>query len=270
MKNRWTLLPWAAMDKVVSVLTSGAEKHGEDGYKSRAAQSYIDAALRHIAEHQKGVTADHETGQPPLAHAVADLLFAMELGRETMTLPSGLFDTIPEVNDFRGLFSTPDHSFSATDRHCPLEDEYMGYDLSALDLPEWATWIATESAGALWAYQYEPIAGAWGWTTERGKYMCLDRLNPPNNWRSTKRKVDKPATAADILPHDIYGPITDLPDWANWVATDSDGDVYVYEEEPILQDDIFDVPWQTGTEFKRINTVKPPKDWRSTKRKIKR
>ena len=163
MKNRWTLLPWKQLNKVVSVLTFGAEKHGDHGYKKRTEKEYLDAALRHIVEHLRGVTEDHETGEPPLAHAVADLLIAMEI----------------------------------------------------------------------------------------------------------ERAEEKHVTPDEILPYDIYGPITELPYWAEWVAVDENGEVWVYEEEPYTGGDVW--WWSEGSDlWESVNKVDPPADWTQTKRRIKR
>ena len=162
MKNKWTIIPWKQLNKVASVLTFGATKHpGKKlGNKGDEAE-YLDAALRHIVEHLAGVTEDHETKEPPLAHAVADLLIAMELRQPAEEI-------------------TPD----------------------------------------------------------------------------------------EILPHDVYGPITELPDWAEWVAVDKIGDVYIYELEPYAGEDVW--WWQEGSLEEIINVVGPPADWTQTKRRIKR
>lgn len=80
-KLRYSLLPWLGVDEVVHVLEHGAAKYGEENWRKvdDARRRYLDAALRHIREDMRGGTLDGDSGRRTLAHAVASLLFVLEL-----------------------------------------------------------------------------------------------------------------------------------------------------------------------------------------------
>lgn len=80
-KARWDLLPFAAMEEVVEVLTFGAEKYSPDNWRTvvNARKRYLAAAFRHMAAWARGEHTDKESGLSPLAHAVCCLLFVLEL-----------------------------------------------------------------------------------------------------------------------------------------------------------------------------------------------
>ena len=86
-KSRMDLLPFVALESVGHVLRHGADEYGEENWREvpRWRRRYVAAALRHIAAHcvggglTGGLPLDHESGQPHLAHAVASLLFVLEL-----------------------------------------------------------------------------------------------------------------------------------------------------------------------------------------------
>lgn len=76
-KPDWDLLPYAEVEAVVRVLTSGAKKYAPDNWKrvpdGRA--RYFAAAMRHLAAWREGEANDLETGESHLAHATCCLLF---------------------------------------------------------------------------------------------------------------------------------------------------------------------------------------------------
>lgn len=74
-------VPPNALLAVAKVLTFGAEKYGRDNWRrvESADTRYMDAALRHINAYQRGETADPESGESHLAHAVCSLMFMIEL-----------------------------------------------------------------------------------------------------------------------------------------------------------------------------------------------
>ena len=80
-KPRYDLTPVYAEEEVVKVLTFGAELYGDENWREveNARSRYVAAAKRHIAEYRKGIRADKDTGLHPLAHAVCDLMFVVEL-----------------------------------------------------------------------------------------------------------------------------------------------------------------------------------------------
>lgn len=80
-KARWDLLPIAALDSVVRVLTFGAAKYGDDNWRSveHPRRRYYAAAMRHVAAWWSGETNDPESGEHHLAHAACCLLFVLEI-----------------------------------------------------------------------------------------------------------------------------------------------------------------------------------------------
>lgn len=85
-KQRYDLLPFAALDEVADVLGHGARKYGENNWQQvkNAHKRYIAAALRHISAYQQGQELDEETGLHALAHAVCSLLFIISLDFERL------------------------------------------------------------------------------------------------------------------------------------------------------------------------------------------
>lgn len=80
-KLRWDLLPWKAMEEVVSVLTFGARKYSDNGWKKvpHLRKRYRAAALRHLASaFGWREMVDSESGKSHLAHAICCLLFIAE------------------------------------------------------------------------------------------------------------------------------------------------------------------------------------------------
>lgn len=87
-KSRLDLLPFGALEVVGHVLRHGADTYGEDNWREVPGwrRRYFAAALRHLAAHAKGgglfaggLPLDQASGLPHLAHAVASLLFVIEL-----------------------------------------------------------------------------------------------------------------------------------------------------------------------------------------------
>lgn len=84
-KLRWTLLPLLALSFVVRVLMHGASKYpSADNWRrvDNAGERYLDAAFRHLVAFTRGEWLDTESGLPHLAHAIACLLFILELRSE--------------------------------------------------------------------------------------------------------------------------------------------------------------------------------------------
>ncbi len=80
-KRQWRLLPWAAVDQIVGVLTEGARKYAPDNWRKVPdwRGRYFDAALRHLAAWQRGEANDPEWGYSHLAHAGCCVLFLLAL-----------------------------------------------------------------------------------------------------------------------------------------------------------------------------------------------
>lgn len=86
-----TRLPWRALAIVAKVIESGDRKYHQgdwihapervDGRRDLA------SALRHIGEYVEGQDVDEDSGESPLAHAAARLLFLLE--REARGIKGG-------------------------------------------------------------------------------------------------------------------------------------------------------------------------------------
>lgn len=84
-KPRLDLLPPRATVELGHVLTMGAEKYGPDNWRKGGTESiprYIAAGLRHVFAYMGGETHDQESGRHHLVHAVASLMFVVELEGE--------------------------------------------------------------------------------------------------------------------------------------------------------------------------------------------
>lgn len=81
-KLRYDLVPFAALDEVVDVLTYGAQKYAPENWRHvpDAQTRYFAAAMRHLSRWKQGEIVDDETGCDHLAHAVCCLMFLIELG----------------------------------------------------------------------------------------------------------------------------------------------------------------------------------------------
>lgn len=76
-------VPLDALLAVERVLAYRAETTGElpgnELWPTRTPEHHVRKALGHVLEWQSGICIDHETGEDPLAHAAARLLFALAL-----------------------------------------------------------------------------------------------------------------------------------------------------------------------------------------------
>jgi hypothetical protein len=82
-KPRYDLVPWAAMDDVVRVLTYGAQKYAANNwlYVEGKEHRYPAAAFRHLSAYMQGEKHDPETGLSHIAHAMCSLLFILALDK---------------------------------------------------------------------------------------------------------------------------------------------------------------------------------------------
>ncbi len=80
-KPRYDLFPVEAEAAIVDVLTFGAKEYGDDNWRGveNPSQRYYAAAKRHLAEWRRGHVLDPKSGLPHLAHAIASLVFLLEL-----------------------------------------------------------------------------------------------------------------------------------------------------------------------------------------------
>jgi hypothetical protein len=87
-KPRWELLPLDPIEMVVRVLTFGASKYSDDGWRKveNAKERYFGALLRHIFAFRRGEWLDPESGLPHIAHALCNLVILYELHKDSDAL----------------------------------------------------------------------------------------------------------------------------------------------------------------------------------------
>lgn len=80
-KPRYDLLPFKALDGLVSVLTFGANKYAPNGWRTvpEAKERYLAALLRHLSARQQGELVDKESGLPHIYHILCNAAFLAEL-----------------------------------------------------------------------------------------------------------------------------------------------------------------------------------------------
>lgn len=79
-KPKLSLIPIQAKHELARVLEFGAIKYGKDNWKQcDDFLRYINASLRHIDAYIEGKEDDQESNHHHLAHAVASLMFVLEL-----------------------------------------------------------------------------------------------------------------------------------------------------------------------------------------------
>ena len=83
-KPQWSLVPSAAMEEIVDVLTYGANKYSPDNWKyvDNHDTRYFNAAMRHLWAWRQGEKDDSESHKSHLAHAACCLLFLMAFDQE--------------------------------------------------------------------------------------------------------------------------------------------------------------------------------------------
>lgn len=89
-KTRWSLLPFDALEPVVSVLDYGATtKYCKNNWKKVPHKAaYADAIMRHWVQYfNDGEEFDQESGQSHLAHLVCDALFLLWDRQDSKEVP---------------------------------------------------------------------------------------------------------------------------------------------------------------------------------------
>ena len=113
-KLRYDLIPVGPLEKLAYVYTIGAEKYGDNNWRSGIAYSRIVAALmRHLEAWRAGRTVDPDDGQHPLASVAWCALTLMEYE-----------NTRPEFDDRPGFMVSLGEAFTlAFKRHMEHEFE---------------------------------------------------------------------------------------------------------------------------------------------------
>lgn len=85
-KLMWDILPYDQVEKVVEVMTHGADKYGAETWKTVDSPRYEAAFMRHYVAWKKGEKVDADSGLTHLSHAACNLLFMMWMeGRNEKT-----------------------------------------------------------------------------------------------------------------------------------------------------------------------------------------
>jgi hypothetical protein len=82
-KADYSLMPFAALDEVVKVLTYGAKKYDRNNWRHVDAIRYQAALMRHFSAYMQGEQCDPETNINHLAHMACSVLFLLAKDLET-------------------------------------------------------------------------------------------------------------------------------------------------------------------------------------------
>ena len=79
-KDRWELLPINQIQKVVKVLTDGAAKYGDNGWRSvdNPQERFYAAMMRHLYAWRTGDKIDKESGFNHMIHVICNAIFLAE------------------------------------------------------------------------------------------------------------------------------------------------------------------------------------------------
>ena len=77
-KPDYSLVPFAALDEVVKVLTYGAKKYDRYNWQHVEDIRYQAAAMRHFSAYMQGEKLDPESNIEHLAHMACSILFLLE------------------------------------------------------------------------------------------------------------------------------------------------------------------------------------------------
>lgn len=74
-KVRWDLVPFKELESVAKVMTFGANKYADNGWKGVDKSRYLAALMRHFVAYMDGEITDPESGLPHMAHLRCNALF---------------------------------------------------------------------------------------------------------------------------------------------------------------------------------------------------
>lgn len=79
-KDRWELLPINQIRKVVKVLTDGAKRYGDNGWRSvdNPQERFYAAMMRHLYSWRTGDKIDKESGFNHMIHVICNAIFLAE------------------------------------------------------------------------------------------------------------------------------------------------------------------------------------------------
>jgi len=111
-KADYSLVPFAALDEVVKVLTYGAKKYDRNNWRHVDAIRYQAALMRHFSAYMQGEQCDPETNINHLAHMACSVLFLLAKDLET-EVPFGI-DTSPKEYLTEALYNPEDLCYNST------------------------------------------------------------------------------------------------------------------------------------------------------------
>jgi hypothetical protein len=85
-----------AIDHVSAVLTYGAEKYEDRGWKKVDPSRYADAMYRHRLAFLQGEKFDEESGLHHLAHYACNAMFLLEMELEKLKQPKPVWNKPPQ------------------------------------------------------------------------------------------------------------------------------------------------------------------------------
>lgn len=103
-KDRWELLPINQIQKVVKVLTDGAKRYGDNGWRSvdNPQERFYAAMMRHLYAWRTGDKIDKESGFNHMIHVICNAIFLAEFDEESRNPFAQMLDNalVGAINDY--------------------------------------------------------------------------------------------------------------------------------------------------------------------------
>lgn len=95
-KDRWELLPINQIQKVVKVLTDGAKRYGDNGWRSvdNPQERFYAAMMRHLYAWRTGDKIDKESGFNHMIHVICNAIFLAEFDESNENAFSKMVDNL--------------------------------------------------------------------------------------------------------------------------------------------------------------------------------
>ena len=148
--------------------------------------------------------------------------------------------------------------------------DYFGLRLI---VPKGYRWLATDLTGEVFAYKKKPNQGIDEWDSQWDKSLIHELFDEIDDWKeslveielSLDEKIEAALASCDQKTIEYFGKKLVIPDFANYIAMDKCGAVYVYEIKP----GTWDSSWAAGGKchlILRTNTT--IKNWKDTLREV--
>lgn len=160
-KDRWELLPINQIQKVVKVLTDGAEKYGDNGWRSidNPQERFYAAMMRHLYAWRTGDKIDKESGFNHMIHVICNAIFLAEFDESSENVFSKMLDNLVEADHKKWTRADDIRPVKAVDKK-----EYHGRDcinckkhhmIYELDTPGGSVYLPCTAKSVHWC-------DAWG------------------------------------------------------------------------------------------------------------